>query len=43
MKEKILQKLKEIEKSKNVEILFAVESGSHAYGFTESRKIISKI
>ena len=33
MKEKILQKLKEIEKSKNVEILFAVESGSRAWGF----------
>jgi predicted nucleotidyltransferase len=33
MKEKILEKLKEIEKSKNVEILFAVESGSRAWGF----------
>lgn len=33
MKEKILQKLKEIEISKNVEILFAVESGSRAWGF----------
>lgn len=33
MKEKILKKLKEIEKSKNVEILFAVESGSRAWGF----------
>lgn len=33
MKEKILEKLKEIEKSKDVEILFAVESGSRAWGF----------
>ena len=33
MKEKILEKLKEIEISKNVEILFAVESGSRAWGF----------
>lgn len=33
MKEKILQKLKEIEESKNVEILFAVESGSRAWEF----------
>lgn len=33
MKEKILQKLKEIEIQKNVEILFAVESGSRAWGF----------
>lgn len=33
MKEKILEKLKEIENSKNVEILFAVESGSRAWGF----------
>lgn len=33
MKEKILKKLKEIEKNKNVEILFAVESGSRAWGF----------
>jgi predicted nucleotidyltransferase len=33
VKEKILQKLKEIELQKNVEILFAVESGSRAWGF----------
>lgn len=33
MEKKILEKLKEIEKSKNVEILFAVESGSRAWGF----------
>lgn len=33
MKEKILEKLKEIEKQKEVEILFAVESGSRAWGF----------
>ncbi|TDO73674.1 hypothetical protein EV143_105273 [Flavobacterium chryseum] len=33
MKEKILKKLKEIEIQKNVEILFAVESGSRAWGF----------
>jgi predicted nucleotidyltransferase len=33
MKEKILRKLKEIEKSKNVKILLAVESGSRAWGF----------
>ncbi|OHT44915.1 nucleotidyltransferase domain-containing protein [Flavobacterium tructae] len=33
MKEKILEKLKEIEKQKDVEILFAVESGSRAWGF----------
>lgn len=33
MKEKILEKLKEIEISQNVEILFAVESGSRAWGF----------
>ncbi len=33
MKEKILQKLKEIELQKNVKILFAVESGSRVWGF----------
>lgn len=33
MEKKILEKLKEIEKSKNVEILFACESGSRAWGF----------
>ncbi|MBS7254660.1 nucleotidyltransferase domain-containing protein [Flavobacterium branchiicola] len=33
MKEKILEKLKEIEKQKDVEILFAAESGSRAWGF----------
>ncbi|MBP4142215.1 nucleotidyltransferase domain-containing protein [Flavobacterium sp. P4023] len=33
MEKKILDKLKEIEKSKNVEILYAVESGSRAWGF----------
>ncbi|MBP4138314.1 nucleotidyltransferase domain-containing protein [Flavobacterium geliluteum] len=33
MKEKILAKLKEIEESKNVKILLAVESGSRAWGF----------
>ncbi len=33
MKDKIILKLKEIEKDENVKILFAVESGSRAWGF----------
>lgn len=33
MKAKILDKLKEIEKQKGVEILYACESGSRAWGF----------
>ncbi|SDG80834.1 nucleotidyltransferase domain-containing protein [Winogradskyella thalassocola] len=33
MKSKILKKLSEIEKDNNIEILFAVESGSRAWGF----------
>jgi predicted nucleotidyltransferase len=33
MKTKILNKLLEIERNKNIEILFAVESGSRAWGF----------
>ena len=33
MKEKILEKLKEIEKANNIKILFACESGSRAWGF----------
>lgn len=33
MKEKILSKLKEIEEKENVKIIYAVESGSRAWGF----------
>ena len=33
MKTKIRNKLSEIERDKNIEILFAVESGSRAWGF----------
>lgn len=33
MKTRILEKLSEIERDKNIEILFAVESGSRAWGF----------
>lgn len=33
MKEKIINELKQIEKNKNVIILFAIESGSRAWGF----------
>lgn len=33
MKTKILEKLSEIERDKNIDILFAVESGSRAWGF----------
>jgi predicted nucleotidyltransferase len=33
MTSKILQKLQEIERDKNVKILYAVESGSRAWGF----------
>lgn len=33
MKTRILEKLKQVEKDKNIEILFAVESGSRAWGF----------
>ena len=34
MKEKILNKLKEIEEKENVKIILAVESGSRAWGFS---------
>ncbi|MCV9932959.1 nucleotidyltransferase domain-containing protein [Flavobacterium sp. LS1R47] len=40
MKEKILEKLKEIENNKQVDILFSCESSSRAWGFAESRKVI---
>ena len=33
MKEIIIQKLKEIEKQENIKIIYAVESGSRAWGF----------
>jgi uncharacterized protein len=33
MKDKILEKLREIEQQKNVSVLYAVESGSRAWGF----------
>ena len=33
MKDKILEKLKQIEQEKGVEILYACESGSRAWGF----------
>lgn len=33
MEKKILEKLKQVEQEKNVEILYAVESGSRAWGF----------
>lgn len=34
MENKIREKLLQIERDKNVKILFAVESGSRAWGFT---------
>ena len=33
MKDKIIQKLNEIEKRENVKIIFAVESGSRAWAY----------
>ena len=33
MRQKIIEKLKEIEEKENIKILLAVESGSRAWGF----------